>query len=79
MVQALAPASPPEAHHPEPFDLTAEVVAWHHAEGRRVNTWTINDPKAMRRLMRLGVDGLITDQPDVAVRVRAEGKDPKGL
>jgi glycerophosphoryl diester phosphodiesterase len=27
--------------------------------------WTINDPQTMQNLMDMGVDGIITDRPDV--------------
>lgn len=37
-----------------------------------VQVWTINDEAEMRRLVALGVDGLITDRPDVLKRVLAE-------
>jgi glycerophosphoryl diester phosphodiesterase len=30
-----------------------------------VDVWTINDPKKMLEMMALGVDGIITDRPDV--------------
>ncbi|WP_263784942.1 glycerophosphodiester phosphodiesterase family protein [Salinibacter grassmerensis] len=37
--------------------------------GLQVVPWTVNERDAMRRLIRLGVDGLITDYPDVGVDV----------
>jgi glycerophosphoryl diester phosphodiesterase len=41
-----------------------------HDRGLRVVPWTVNKRDDMRRLIRLGVDGLITDYPDVAQEVR---------
>jgi glycerophosphoryl diester phosphodiesterase len=41
-----------------------ELVAAAHARGIAVRFWTINDTAAMRRLLDLGADGLITDHPD---------------
>ena len=39
-----------------------------HAEGRRVAVWTVNDPEEMRRFQAMGVDAIITDRPDVALK-----------
>lgn len=41
-----------------------------HDAGRRIQAWTIDDEPDMRRLLGWGVDGLISNRPDVAVRVR---------
>ncbi len=56
---------------PDHADLTEEKVAEAHALGLRVVPWTVNLPKDMRRLVRWGVDGLITDRPDLARAVLA--------
>lgn len=38
-----------------------------HQLGIKVIPWTVNSPKDMRRMLDLGVDGLITDYPDRAI------------
>ncbi len=35
-----------------------------HARNAQVHVWTVNREEAMRRLIALGVDGIITDYPD---------------
>jgi glycerophosphoryl diester phosphodiesterase len=47
--------------------LTKAAVAEAHALGLKVIPWTVNRRAAMRRLIAWGVDGLITDRPDVAM------------
>jgi glycerophosphoryl diester phosphodiesterase len=37
-----------------------------HGAGMTVFAWTVNDREQMHRLLRLGVDALVTDMPDVA-------------
>jgi glycerophosphoryl diester phosphodiesterase len=42
---------------------TAGFVAKCHALGLRVDYWTINDPREAARLLALGADGIMTDDP----------------
>ncbi|MBI5516865.1 MAG: glycerophosphodiester phosphodiesterase [Deltaproteobacteria bacterium] len=53
--------------------VTAESVARAHELGLEVHAWVINDPAEMRALFALGVDGVVTDFPAVAVAVRDRG------
>ncbi len=43
-----------------------------HAAGFKVVPWTTNDPEKMKALIALGVDGIISDRPDILQRVVAE-------
>jgi len=46
-----------------------------HAAGKDLYVWTVNDPLQMSKMISMGVDGLITDEPALArevLRVRAQ-------
>jgi glycerophosphoryl diester phosphodiesterase len=42
------------------------------AVGKQVFVWTVNDPVSMSRMMSMGVDGIITDEPEMARQVLAD-------
>ena len=48
---------------------TRTFVRQAHQAGQEVYAWTVNDPAQMFQLMSKGVDGLITDRPDLARQV----------
>lgn len=50
--------------------LNADRIRAAHALSLAVIPWTVNDANEMRALVELGVDGLITDRPDIAVAIR---------
>jgi len=59
---------PHEARHPQHTMVDARYMAWAKAHGYRVNTWTVDDPDRIRALRDLGVDAIITNRPDVALK-----------
>ena len=54
------------ALHPWDPTVDAELVERCHAAGLAVNVWTVDDPDRMRELTAIGVDGIVTNVPDVA-------------
>jgi glycerophosphoryl diester phosphodiesterase len=58
--------------HPLFFTIDSEFVKQAHEADLLVYPWTVNDEEMMLELWNLGVDGIITDCPDVGVRTRME-------
>jgi glycerophosphoryl diester phosphodiesterase len=46
-------------------DVDAARIEEAHKLGLRVVVWTVNAPDAIRRMLDLGVDGIISDRPDL--------------
>ena len=60
-----------DALHPNLQDFTQQEVTRVHRLKRRVHVYTVNKEEDMRRLFKWGVDGIFTDDPQMAVKVRA--------
>ena len=63
-----------EALHPHLHDMTQQEVARVHRLNRRIHVWTVNREEDMRRLFGWDVDGIFTDDPQLAVQAKADGK-----
>ena len=72
----LAPRAVPCAQVPDrlgPLRLvTPKLVELAHQHGVRVHVWTIDDADEMRRLLDLGVDGIMTDRIETLRDVMVE-------
>lgn len=56
----------PHIYSPYFPKLTSEIVAVLHEKGMKVIPWTVNTSEQMETLLDLGVDGIITDYPNLA-------------
>ncbi len=65
----LRPIAKPTALHPAHDMITSAFVIWARQHGYQINTWTVNEPDEMKRLMALGIDAVITNVPDVMVEI----------
>lgn len=52
--------------------LTTMTVRSAHRRNMKVNAWTANTEKEIRRCVKLGCDGVITNYPDIAVKIAEE-------
>ena len=65
------------ALHPHHALVTRALVERAHDEGLAVNAWTCNEPDRIRWLAdEAGVDGIVTDVPDVALAALGRGGMP---
>jgi glycerophosphoryl diester phosphodiesterase len=53
-------------------DVTPALIAESHALGLKVVVWTVNKQADMARLIEIGVDGIISDHPDILRQVAGE-------
>ena len=53
-------------------DVTPALVSESHGLGLKVVVWTVNKPDDIARLIDIGVDGIISDRPDLLRQVAGE-------
>jgi glycerophosphoryl diester phosphodiesterase len=49
--------------------MTKRFIRESHAKNIRVEPWTVNDPELMKQYIEWGVDGIMTDRPDLLVKI----------
>ena len=49
--------------------VTKRFVDFVHSKGLKICVWTINDEKTFKKLIDIGVDGIITDKPKLLFQV----------
>jgi glycerophosphoryl diester phosphodiesterase len=62
-----------QALHPHISNTSREQVQRAHRLKRRVHVWTVNTPEEIVRLRDWGLDGIMTDDPLLAVRALGRG------
>ena len=55
--------------------VTERFIRGAHAKNIRVEPWTVNDPELMKQYIEWGVDGIITDRPNLMVEVLEEMRE----
>lgn len=53
---------------------TPGLVDAAHGRNLKIHAWTVNDEARMRELAAIGIDGIITDRPDVLARILGRGR-----
>jgi glycerophosphoryl diester phosphodiesterase len=49
--------------------MTERFIREAHARNIKVEPWTVNDPELMKQYIEWGVDGIITDRPDLMIEL----------
>jgi glycerophosphoryl diester phosphodiesterase len=62
------------AIHPHFNTVSKEIVDFAHTNGLKVNVWTVNESNTMKKLIKLGVDGIITDDISLAHKMISSEK-----
>jgi glycerophosphoryl diester phosphodiesterase len=57
----------PDTYSPEFILVDEDLVQKVHEKNMKLIPWTVNEVKDMRKLIAMGVDGIITDYPDRAI------------
>jgi glycerophosphoryl diester phosphodiesterase len=52
--------------------MTERFIREAHAKNVKVEPWTVDDPELMKRYIEWGVDGIMTDRPDLMIEVVME-------
>ena len=55
----------PDFYNPNYNLVTPELVKTCHDQKIKIAPWTVNDPSEIKRIKALGVDGIITDYPNL--------------
>jgi glycerophosphoryl diester phosphodiesterase len=55
----------PHTYSPQYRFVSKALVAACHAKGIKILPWTVNTKEAMQKLIADGVDGIISDYPDL--------------
>ena len=64
VIEALVAGLPHEARHPWHEMIDEAYMRWAKENELYVNAWTVNDPQRAIELRKLGVNLIITDEPD---------------
>jgi len=58
--------------------VTPRFLRQAHRDGARVDVWVVDTPDEVTRLFEMGVDGVISDRPDLVVATRNEWVGSQG-
>ncbi|MBA3971441.1 MAG: glycerophosphodiester phosphodiesterase [Bacteroidetes bacterium] len=60
----------PSYYNPAMKICKTKTIKNAHAKGCKVAVWTVNSESDMKRMIKMGANGIITDHPDIAVKLK---------
>ena len=66
-----------ECVHPDWHKLTDEEIIACHERGIEINTWTVNEEADIRHMAEMGVEGIISNYPDLCGKIIKEVAESK--
>lgn len=61
-----------EFFHPQETLIRRRNVNEYYEKNKSLIAWTVNEPRRIKELLTLGIAGIITDVPDIAIKIREE-------
>jgi glycerophosphoryl diester phosphodiesterase len=52
--------------------ISRRLIELLHERNLKVHTWTVNNPKKMQKLIEHGIDGIITNRPDILMDLKKQ-------
>lgn len=74
MQMVYEPALQPWSLNPHHSTINPQYLEKAKQRGRRVFTYTVNQPEDVKRILQMGVDGIFTDDPEASLALRSEIK-----
>jgi glycerophosphoryl diester phosphodiesterase len=66
----------PDIYSPHHRLVSDSLIRELHSKGIAVIPWTVNDPENMKKYVKMGVDGIITDYPEVLLEMLGRLNSP---
>ena len=64
--------------HPDHQLVTERMIQYEHDNHRKINVWTVDAEEDMRWFFKAGIDGLMTNDPSLAVKTRIAAMNETG-
>lgn len=74
----LAPVAYQLPHRMRGASVDQKLVDAVHEAGAQIHLWTVDDPDDMHRFLDMGVDGIVSDRPDILDEVIKERERAQG-